>query len=269
MKKTLLIAVIALCIAGPSLAQERAPLKEKKDRISYVVGVDIGNTLKKQPMEIGMEKLFEGIKDALSGSKLLLTDEEMAQIKAATVQEMAEKETAKRKEAAEKNRAAEEKFLAENKSKEGVITLPSGLQYQVMAKGEDKGRLPGEEDQVRVNYKVVLLDGSVLEDSAAKGGPAIFILEDVIPGLREGIMKMQTGAKHRFFVPSKLAYGEEGAGELLGPNMMLIFDLELMGIVEKQAEKAAGAPQEKPGEDPADKAAGKPGDKPAEKPAEK
>lgn len=237
MRSWVLAALMVFIIAGPLFGEERMPLKEKRDRVSYTVGVDIGTTLKKQSVDVNVEVLKEAIRDVLTGKKLLLTDAEMAEIRVQTEKEGTERKEKQMKAIAEKNRKEEEKFLAENKSKEGVICLPSGLQYKVIRAGS--GGKPKEDDVVLVHYRVALLDGTEVENSHKKAKPESFELENVIPGWREGAQLMQVGSHWRLFIPSKLAYGEDGVGELLGPNTMLIFDLELLKILDKTEEKAA------------------------------
>ena len=243
MKVRLFVCIVALSLAGVVWAGEREPLKEKKDRVSYTIGVDIGRLLKKQAVDVNLDVFKEAIKDVLSGTKLMLSDEEMAEIKKAFGKDISEGKEKNKQALAEKNKADEEKFLAANKSKEGIVCLPSGLQYQVIRAGT--GKKPREDDLVSVHYRVSLLDGTEIESSYSKGEAATFDLENVIPGWREGAQLMQTGSKWRFFVPSKLAYGEDGVGELLAPNTMLIFDLELLKIMDKPKEPVAEGAQEK------------------------
>jgi FKBP-type peptidyl-prolyl cis-trans isomerase len=243
MKVRIIICVVALSLAGTVWAGEREPLKEKKDRISYTIGVDIGRLLKKESVDVNLDVFKEAIKDVLSGAKLLLTDDEMAEIKNAAGKDVNEGKEKHKQALAEKNRIEEEKFLAANKGHEGVVCLPSGLQYKIIKAGT--GKTPKEDDLVSVHYRVSLIDGTEVESSYGKSEPATFDLENVIPGWREGARLMQTGSKWRFFIPSKLAYGEDGVGELLGPNTMLIFDLELFKIMDKPKEDTTGGAQEK------------------------
>jgi FKBP-type peptidyl-prolyl cis-trans isomerase len=235
MKGRILISIIVLFFAGPLFGQERALLKEKKDRMSYAIGVDVGNSLIKQHVDVNLDVLKEAIGDVLSNRKLLLTDKERAEIKADVERDMAEEKARRQKTAAEKNRKEEEKFLAENKLKNGVVTLPSGLQYTIVTDGA--GKVPKEDDMVSAHYRVSLIDGTEVEDSQKKGEPGEFVLENVIPGWREGVGMMKTGSKWRLFIPSKLAYGEDGVGELVGPNTMLIFDIDLLKIIDRPDQK--------------------------------
>jgi FKBP-type peptidyl-prolyl cis-trans isomerase FklB len=232
-----IIVLFVLSATVPLFAQDKAPLTDKKDRASYMIGVDIGTSLKKQGVDVNVDVLRDGLRDAIAGAKLLLSEEDMAQIKVALTQEVAEAKTKALQVLAEKNKKEEEQFLAENKKKEGVVSRPSGLQYMILKEGT--GKTPALEDTVSVHYRVSTIDGNELEDSTKKGTPATFVLEDVIPGWKEGVSLMKTGSKWRLFVPSALAYGEEGAGESLGPNTMMVFELELLSIAEKLAEAPA------------------------------
>jgi FKBP-type peptidyl-prolyl cis-trans isomerase FklB len=232
MKVRFMICVVLLCLASPLFGAERAPIQDKRDRLSYTIGVDIGTTLKKQAVDVNLDVLKEAIGHVLSGTQLRLTEKEMGDVRAAMEKEVSGGKADQLKAHAEKNRRDEEKFFSENKSKEGIVTLSSGLQYRVVTEGT--GKAPTEDDAVSVHYRVTLLDGKEIESS--KGEPATFVVENVIPGWKEGILKMRTGSKWQLFVPSRLAYGEDGLGEMLAPNSMLIFDLELVRVLDKTDE---------------------------------
>ncbi|MDR2017450.1 MAG: FKBP-type peptidyl-prolyl cis-trans isomerase [Syntrophobacterales bacterium] len=243
MKVRILVCIITLSLAVPVWAEEREPLKDKRDRVSYTIGVDIGRLLKKELVDVNLDVFKEAVKDVLSGAKLALTEDEIAEIRSVVGKDIGSEKEKNRQALAEQNKAEEEKFLAANKNKEGIVTLPSGLQYKVINTGA--GQTPKEDDLVSVHYRVSLLDGTEIESSYAKNAPATFDLENVIQGWREGAQLMQTGSKWRFFIPSNLAYGEDGVGEFLGPNIMLIFDLELLKILDKSKENPAEESQEK------------------------
>jgi FKBP-type peptidyl-prolyl cis-trans isomerase FklB len=231
----MIAAILCLCLAGPLHAQQQTPSKEQKDRMSYTIGVDIARTLKKQSIDVNLDVLRKAMGDVFSGGKLLLTDEEMTEMKANLEKDTSDKKNAVLAAAAEKNRKEEEKFLAENKIKEGVVCLPSGLQYKVIKPGT--GNKPKEDDVIAVHYRVLRIDESEIESSYKKPEPESFSLENVVPGWREGAMLMPVGSKWRLYVPSKLAYGEDGVGEIIGPNTMLIFELDLINILEKPAQE--------------------------------
>ena len=223
------MAVLAILVmAGSVIAEEPIALKSQKDKISYIIGLDIGNNLKRQGAEIDPDTLLRGMKDALSGSKPLLSEDEIREVTTAFRQEMAQKQAEVTKKLAEKNKSEGEAFLGENKKKEGVKILPSGLQYKVITEGS--GRSPKESDTVTVNYKGTFVDGTEFDSSYKRGEPATFPVNGVIKGWTEALPLMKEGAKWQLFIPPSLAYGEAGAGNAIGPNATLIFEVELISI---------------------------------------
>jgi len=245
--KRLCIVFAALLIASPILAQDKSPLKDQKDKVSYSIGLDIGLTFKKQKMDLNPEAMTAGLKDALSGNKPLLTEDQVKETMTAFSKEMTEKQTAANKEAAGKNTAVGEKFLAENKTKEGVKTTASGLQYKVVKDGN--GPTPKDTDTVVVNYRGTLVDGTEFDSSYKRGEPATFPVNRVIKGWTEALQLMKVGSKYQLFIPSNLAYGERGPSQEIGPNSTLIFDVELLSIKAPGSSPAeAKAPQPKPSE---------------------
>jgi FKBP-type peptidyl-prolyl cis-trans isomerase FklB len=240
--KRLIICLGAVCIATIGLAQDKAQLKDQKDKASYSIGYDIGETFKKQNVDLNPDALFGGLKDALAGKEASLSKEEREKTLQAFQKEMMEKQMAASKEAATKNAAEGEKFLTENKKKDGVKTTASGLQYKVLKEGS--GASPKETDTVVTNYKGTLLDGTEFDSSYKRNEPASFPVNRVIKGWTEALQLMKPGAKYQLFIPSALAYGERGAGQLIGPNATLIFEVELLSIKapEPAATVAPGAP---------------------------
>ena len=226
--KRLIICLGAVCIASTGLAQDKAQLKDQKDKASYSIGYDIGETFKKQNVELNPDTLFSGLKDALAGKEATLSKEDREKTLQAFQKEMMEKQIAASKEAATKNQAEGEKFLAENKKKDGVKTTASGLQYKVLKEGS--GAAPKETDTVVTNYKGTLIDGTEFDSSYKRNEPATFPVNRVIKGWTEALQLMKPGAKYQLFIPSSLAYGERGAGQLIGPNATLIFEVELLSI---------------------------------------
>jgi len=212
-------------------AKEMITLKNQKEKMSYIIGHDVGKNLQKQAIEIDPEIVTRGIRDALSGAKPLMTDQEIRDTVAAFQKEMA----AKQEELGKKNKKDGEVFLAENKKKEGVKTLPSGLQYKVIKAG--KGKKPKLTDTVTTHYRGTLIDGTEFDSSYKRNTPATFPVNGVIPGWTEALQLMEEGAKWQLFVPSNLGYGERGAGGTIGPNATLIFEVELISIQEKQEKK--------------------------------
>ena len=200
------------------------------DKVSYALGLGIGQQLAQMgATDLNVDDFAQSIKDVLSGSELKVSHREAQQI----VQEyFAKKEQALNAERAEAGKAAKEageKYLAENAKKEGVITLPSGLQYQVLKEGN--GKKPTAKDSVKCHYEGFLIDGTVFDSSVQRGEPAVFGLQQVIAGWTEGLQLMSEGGKYRFFIPYRLAYGEGGAGSSIPPFAALIFDVELIEVM--------------------------------------
>ena len=201
------------------------------DKLSYALGLGIGQQLVQMgaAADMNIEDFAQSIKDVISGNELKVSHREAQQI----VQDYFAKQEAKMNaERAEKGKAAREegeKYLAENAKKEGVKTLPSGLQYQVLREGN--GKKPTAKDSVKCHYEGFLIDGTVFDSSVQRGEPAVFGLQQVIAGWTEGLQLMQEGAKYRFFIPYRLAYGEGGAGQMIPPYAALIFDVELIEVV--------------------------------------
>ncbi|HVP79034.1 MAG TPA: FKBP-type peptidyl-prolyl cis-trans isomerase [Thermodesulfobacteriota bacterium] len=224
MKSRMVVVLGILFLVSLVNAQEKPALKNQKEKVSYIIGMDIGGNLKKQSVDIDPNSLARGIQDALSGANPLLSKEEIQETMVAFQKEMAEKQ---------KQRG--EAFLSENKKKEGVKTLPSGLQYKVVKAGT--GKRPKLNDTVTVNYRGTLIDGTEFDSSFRRGQPATFPVSGVIPGWTEAMQLMAEGAKWELFIPSNLAYGERGAGGLIGPNATLIFEVELISVQENKEEK--------------------------------
>jgi FKBP-type peptidyl-prolyl cis-trans isomerase FklB len=226
--KRFIICLGAVCIASLGLAQDKAQLKDQKDKASYSIGYDIGDTFKKQKIELNVDALIAGLKEALAGKDASLSKDERDKTLQAFQKEMMEKQMAASKEAATKNQAEGEKFLAENKTKDGMKTTASGLQYKVIKEGS--GASPKETDTVVTNYRGTLIDGTEFDSSYKRNEPASFPVNRVIKGWTEALQLMKPGAKYQLFIPSALAYGERGAGQLIGPNATLVFEVELLSI---------------------------------------
>jgi FKBP-type peptidyl-prolyl cis-trans isomerase FklB len=226
--KRLIICLGAVCIASLGLAQDKPQLKDQKDKASYSIGYDIGETFKKQKIELNIDALVAGLKEAVGGKEATMSKEDRDKTLQAFQKEMMEKQIAASKEAATKNQAEGEKFLAENKTKDGVKTTASGLQYKVLKEGS--GPSPKETDTVVTNYRGTLIDGTEFDSSYKRNEPASFPVNRVIKGWTEALQLMKPGAKYQLFIPSSLAYGERGAGQLIGPNATLIFEVELLSI---------------------------------------
>jgi FKBP-type peptidyl-prolyl cis-trans isomerase FklB len=258
----ILIALVFLASTG--FSQQVTQLKDEKDKVSYSIGLDIGTTFKKQKMDINTDVLMAGLKDAVSGNKPLLTEDQVKETMAAFSKSMMEKQAAAGKEAAAKNTEAGEKFLAENKAKEGVKTTPSGLQYKVLKEGS--GVSPKETDTVVTQYRGTLINGTEFDSSYKRSEPTTFPVNRVIKGWTEALLMMKPGSKYQLFIPASLAYGERGAGQDIGPNETLIFEIELLSIKAPEATPAVGA---SPVASPTAKAAAKPEGKGEAKPDKK
>jgi FKBP-type peptidyl-prolyl cis-trans isomerase FklB len=227
------IAVVGIILLATQVnAQENRELKSPKEKISYIIGMDLGNNFRKQSVEVDPNSLVQGLKDALSGAKSRLTEQEVREVMTAFEKEMKVKQEEMKKAAGEKNRKEGEKFLAENKGKEGVRTLASGLQYKVIKPGA--GKKPKLTDTVVANYRGTLVDGTEFDSSYKRGKPATFPVNGVIPGWTEALQLMEEGSKWQVFIPPNLAYGERGAGKVIGPNATLVFEIELLSIQEKK-----------------------------------
>ncbi len=214
-------------------------LTTKEQKFSYALGMSIGTqvggNLKKQSVAVDPALVSQGMKDALSGAKPLLTQEEAQAVLTEVQNEVRKEQQEKMKEAADKNKTEGEAFLVANKSKEGVVTLPDGLQYKILTAGT--GPKPAATDSVVCNYRGTLINGTEFDSSYKRGQPATFGVSQVIKGWTEALQLMPTGSKWQLFIPSSLAYGERGAGADIGPDATLIFEVELVSIVDKNAEK--------------------------------
>ena len=209
-------------------AAEQPALKTQKEKRSYGIGVDMSRNFKKQGVDFDTEALLKGFRDESSGKKLRMTEEEMRATLSAYQQELMQKRTQAMRAAAEENKKIGEAFLEENKKKEGVVTLPSGLQYKILKAGE--GKMPAESDKVECNYRGTLINGTEFDSSYKRGNPAVFSVTGLIPGWTEALKIMPVGSKWQLFIPPQLAYGERGVGNTIGPNATLIFELELLAI---------------------------------------
>jgi FKBP-type peptidyl-prolyl cis-trans isomerase len=220
---------------GQSTAAKRpvAPLtlKTDKDKLSYAVGMNIGRSIHSQSMEIDPAILLRGLKDEMAG-KTVMTDMEAHNTLMQAQQEAKKKMDETRQASMEPNKKAGDAFLAANKTKEGVVTLPSGLQYKILKEGT--GPKPTPADSVVCNYRGTLIDGKEFDSSYKRGQPATFPVGQVIKGWTEALQLMPVGSKWQLFVPADLAYGDRGAGPDIGPGATLIFEVELISIKGKE-----------------------------------
>lgn len=230
-------------LASASLPAQGATLKSDQDKISYMVGYQIGSNFKRDGLDVDTNMMLVGMKEALAGTKSTLSPEESQKLMQDLQKNLQAKAESKRKAEGEKNAAEGKKFLAENGKKSGVKTLPSGLQYKVITEG--KGDSPKATDTVSTNYKGTLIDGTEFDSSYKRGQPAKFPVNGVIKGWTEALQMMKPGAKWQLFVPSDLAYGDRGAGELIGPNATLLFEVELLSIEAPKTADAGATPPPK------------------------
>jgi FKBP-type peptidyl-prolyl cis-trans isomerase FklB len=230
MRTSNILVAVFFCFAASIVVAEEKPvqLKDQKDKVSYSIGLDVGVTFKKQNLDINSDAFVAGLKDALSGKQPQMNEEQIKETMTAFQKEMTERESAKNKEAGAKNTAAGEKFLTENKAKEGVKTTASGLQYKVLKEGN--GPSPKASDTVVTHYRGTLIDGTEFDSSYKRGEPATFPVSGVIKGWTEALQLMKVGSKYQLFIPPNLAYGERGAGQDIGPNATLIFEVELLEV---------------------------------------
>ena len=236
--KRIAILVLAFGIwAGSARAQDApAALKTQKEKLSYAIGMEMGKGVKAQEMDVDPELISRGLKDAVSGAKSLMSDDELQTVIGALREEMRQKQMQAEEAAAEDNRKQGEAFLAENGKKTGVVTTASGLQYKIITAGT--GKKPVETDTVLCNYKGTFLDGTEFDSSTEAGKPVPFDIKTVIPGFKEALQMMPVGSKWQIVVPASLAYGARGAGNVIGPNATLIFEVELVGIQDAAAPAA-------------------------------
>ncbi len=218
-------------LAGVAVAQDAPALKSPKEKLSYALGMDLGNQLRKQSIEVDAAIFTQGLKDAISAGKTLLTEEEARATITELQNELRKKQTEAAKVLGDKNKKEGDAFLAANKAKEGVVTLESGLQYKIMKTGD--GKKPTADDTVVCNYRGTLIDGTEFDSSYKRNQPATFQVKGVIKGWTEALQLMPAGSKWQLFIPSSLAYGERGAGGSIGPNATLLFEVELISVKDK------------------------------------
>jgi FKBP-type peptidyl-prolyl cis-trans isomerase FkpA len=225
--------------AGAAAKDAKPPVPIDRNKISYMVGMDIGRGLTQIKDDIDIKVVEQALEAVLKGDKTTMTQEEALQVRQAYMQQMQAKRVTEQKAAAEKNKTEGTAFLAKNKSKSGVKSTASGLQYEVEKEGT--GPKPKATDTVKVNYLGTKIDGTKFDSSYDRGQPATFPLNGVIKGWSEGLQLMPVGSKYKLYVPADLAYGENAPGPI-GPNATLIFEVELLGIEDAAAKPAAAKP---------------------------
>ncbi|HET98526.1 MAG TPA: FKBP-type peptidyl-prolyl cis-trans isomerase [Desulfurivibrio alkaliphilus] len=216
------------CGGGGGQVEKRPQLQSVKEKVSYSIGLNIGTDFMAQGIDVDADLLALGIKDAVGQIEPLLSEEEMHQAILAFQDEMMSRQEEMMSELNAENLRAGQAFLEENAQREGVVSLPSGLQYRVVEPGT--GASPGEGDMVSVHYEGRLVDGSIFDSSLQRGEPAVFPVTGVIPGWTEALQLMAEGAKWEIVLPPHIAYGERGAPPVIGPNAVLVFDVELLKV---------------------------------------
>jgi len=228
----LLLLGLVACQKAGAKALKKEDLDSQKKKVSYAIGLDIGKNFKTRSMDIDIAILFEGLKDSQKTGEPLLGTEEIQKVMTQFQQDMMKVEQEKRQAAGQDNKAKEEAFLKENAAKPGVMVTASGLQYKVITEGT--GPQPKASDTVKVHYRGNLLDGTEFDSSYKRKEPVVFPLNGVIKGWTEALQLMKVGSKYQVFLPSHLAYGEQGAGQVIGPNATLVFEVELIAIEKPQ-----------------------------------
>jgi FKBP-type peptidyl-prolyl cis-trans isomerase len=231
MKRKILAVCMVLMfglIACGKKELSRSDLETQMDKVSYVMGHNIANNFKDQKIDIQMDAFIKGIKDGLKEDVNIFSIKEVQEIMTEYQNQMRDKTVIDRKDVSKINLNESKAFLAENKEKEGIVTLESGLQYKVLKEGT--GPFPKATDKVKTHYVGTLIDGTEFDSSVKRGEPITFSVTGVIPGWTEALKLMKVGSKWNLFIPPELAYGENGAGNLIGPNAALIFEVELISI---------------------------------------
>ncbi len=232
------IKLVAAAILGFSLstaiAADAVTLTTDTDKLSYSIGADLGKNFKTQGIDISVNAFTKGLQDALTGAPLMLTEEQTKDVLTKFQKDLLAKRTSEFNKKGDENKILGEKFLAQNKTKAGVVVLPSGLQYKIIETG--KGVKPGKTDTVTVDYTGTLINGTVFDSTQKTGKPATFQVSQVIPGWTEALQLMPAGSTWEIYVPSNLAYGPRSVGGPIGPNETLIFKIHLISVKKGGAE---------------------------------
>jgi FKBP-type peptidyl-prolyl cis-trans isomerase len=237
--KSIILSIVALSFAASAFGEDKpAQFKDSKDKFSYAIGLDFGMSFKRQNVDVNPDLVMSGIKDGIAG-KPQMTVEQIRDTMMAFQKDM----QAKQAEAGKKNEADANKFLADNKAKDGVKTTASGLEYKVLKEGN--GGQPKSSDNVTVNYRGTLLDGTEFDSSYKRGEPLTFPVAGVIKGWTEALQLMKVGSKYQLFIPPNLAYGPESPSPSIPPNSLLIFEVELMKVESPGSSSPAPSPSAK------------------------
>lgn len=237
MKMRLVAAAVITMAMSTTIAAADATattsLNSDMDKLSYSIGADLGKNFKKQGIEISPAAMAKGLQDGMSGGQLLLTEQQMKDVLNKFQKDLMAKRNAEFTKKAEENKAKGEAFMSQNKAKEGVVSLPSGLQYKIIQAGT--GAKPAKDDTVTVEYTGKLIDGQVFDSTEKTGKPATFKVSQVIPGWTEALQLMPAGSTWEVYVPAGLAYGPRSVGGPIGPNETLIFKIHLISVKKSDA----------------------------------
>lgn len=226
--KRIAATVMGIALSSAFAATDNTLLNNDVDKLSYSIGADLGKNFKQQGIDINPVAMTKGLQDGINGSALLLTEQQMKDVLNQFQKNLMAKRTADFAKKADDNKSKGEAFLNDNKVKEGVVTLPSGLQYKIIAQGN--GVKPAKEDTVTVEYTGHLIDGQVFDSTDKTGKPATFQVSQVIPGWTEVLQLMPAGSTWEVYVPANLAYGPRSVGGPIGPNETLIFKIRLISV---------------------------------------
>ena len=226
--KLVTAAIMGLAMSTAMAASDATSLATDKDKLSYSIGVDLGKNFKNQGIDVNPETLAKGMQDGMSGDHVQLSDQQMKDVLSKFQKDLMAKRSAEFNKKAEENKTKGQAFLLSNKSKAGVVVLPSGLQYKIVEAGN--GTKPGKADTVTVEYTGTLIDGTVFDSTDKSGKPATFQVSQVIPGWTEALQLMPSGSTWEVYVPSDLAYGSRSVGGPIGPNETLIFKIHLISV---------------------------------------
>ena len=227
LQRKVIFLVSVILATSQAWAEDKLELKTDKDKLSYSIGVSVGKNFKRDGTEVDLDLMIKGFKAGLAGDKSIMSDREIQQIMGSYQMELRKQAMARNQVAVQENKKKGDAFLAENKAKKGVVTADNGLQYKIIKKGS--GKKPVETDTVEVNYRGTLIDGKEF-DATQEGKPATLKVSSLIAGWKQALSMMPVGSKWQLVVPSQLGYGERGVGNDIGPNEVLVFELELVGI---------------------------------------
>lgn len=233
MNKKLIAVALGLTMSTAYAANDAVVLNSDKDKLSYSIGADLGKNFKKQNIDISVDAMAKGMHDGMEAGKLLLTEQQMKESLDKFQKDLMAKRNSEFNAKAADNKAKGEAFLNQNKAKPGVVSLPSGLQYKIVTKGD--GAKPSRDDTVTVEYTGTLINGQVFDSTEKTGKPATFKVSQVIPGWTEALQLMPSGSTWEVFVPAALAYGSRSVGGPIGPNETLIFRIHLINVKKSDA----------------------------------